>query len=64
MPVPLFLAEIMSHTMRMGNKSSLADFLTERVNPTLRKCCFVHRRLFSLVAAIVINQKNKALYSL
>ena len=61
MPLPLFLAEIMSHTMRAENKSSLADFLTERVNPTLRKCCFVHRWLISLVAAIVINQKKQSI---
>lgn len=38
--------------MRMGNKSSLTDFLTERVNHTSRKCCFAHRWLISLVAAI------------
>ena len=61
MPVPLFLPEIMSQTMRAGNKSFLANFLTERVNPALRKCCFVHRWLISLVAAIGINQKKQSI---
>ena len=32
MPVTLPFAEIMSHNMRMGNKSFLADFLTEKAN--------------------------------
>ena len=52
MPVPQSLAEIISHTMRTGNKSSLTDFLTERVNRASRKCCFAHRWLISFVAAI------------
>ena len=32
MPVTLSFAEIMSHNMRMANKSFLADFLTEKAN--------------------------------
>ena len=32
MPVTLPFAEIMSHNMQMGNKSFLADFLTEKAN--------------------------------
>lgn len=57
MPERPSLAEIMSHTMRTGNKSSLTDFLTERVNPTSRKCCFAHRWLISLEAAIGKQEK-------
>ena len=49
-PMPLPLAETTSHSMRSGNKSSVAEFLTEKakvpgVNHTSRKCCFVHRWL-------------------
>ena len=49
-PMQLSLAETMSHSMRTGNKSSVAEFLTQKakvpgVNHTSRKCCFVHRWL-------------------
>ena len=41
-PMPLPLAEAMSHSMRTGNKSSVAEFLTEKakvpgVNHTSKK---------------------------
>ena len=58
-PVPLSLAETMSHSMRMRNKSSVAEFLTEKAkvpgfSHTSRKCCFVYRWLI-----VVENQKKQ-----
>lgn len=59
-PVPLSLAETMSHSMRTGNESSVAEFLTEKTKvPGVKHTSQGNAALFIDGLLLLENQKKQ-----